>query len=284
MKKKLEPKSLYFAVGALVIGAFLPVLTRSNYHMMVLNRMLISIIVILGLDFITGLADQTNLGVAGIFASGAYSSTLFTRYTNLTPWLGLIVAVIMGILIGRELGYPSLRVRGAYLSLTTIGLGEAMRLLISNTSKFAEDTQDIRNIRSHGIGSCQIQSQKGVRYPLLASTATTFFTAWRTVYSRWGRIFKSLWDNMEAVEMSGVGIAPCEIKAFTAISIFGTVAEAMYAYYMDYINPSTFSLDLSINYVVMLIMGGLGSVVGTTFGSTIVTILLEMLRFLGSYY
>lgn len=111
MKKKLKLKSLHFAVGALAIGAFLPIFIKNDYYMMVLNRVLINIIVVLGLNFITGLTGQMNLGTAGIFALGAYSSALFTRYTNLTPWLGLIAAVIMGILIGRGLGYPSLRVR-----------------------------------------------------------------------------------------------------------------------------------------------------------------------------
>ena len=284
MKKKLKLKSLHFAVGALVIGAFLPIFIKNDYYMMVHNRVLINIIVVLGLNFITGLTGQMNLGTAGIFALGAYSSALFTRYTNLTPWLGLIAAVIMGILIGRGLGYPSLRVRGVYLSLTTIGFGEVVRLLISNTPKFTGGTQGIRNIRPYNIGSYQIQSQKEMYYLFLVFTAIAFFIAWRIAYSKWGRIFKSLRDNVEAVEMSGVDIASCKIKAFTVASIFGTVAGAMYAHYMGYINPSTFNLDLSTNYVVMLMVGGLGSVVGTIFGSAIVTILPEMLRFLGNYY
>ena len=167
MKKKLKLKSLHFAVGALVIGAFLPIFIKNDYYMMVLNRVLINIIVVLGLNFITGLTGQMNLGTAGIFALGAYSSALFTRYTNLTPWLGLIAAVIMGILIGRGLGYPSLRVRGVYLSLTTIGFGEVVRLLISNTPKFTGGTQGIRNIRPYNIGSYQIQSQKEMYYLFL---------------------------------------------------------------------------------------------------------------------
>lgn len=187
-------------------------------------------------------------------------------------------------LIGRGLGYPSLRVRGVYLSLTTIGFGEVVRLLISNTPKFTGGTQGIRNIRPYNIGSYQIQSQKEMYYLFLVFTAIAFFIAWRIAYSKWGRIFKSLRDNVEAVEMSGVDIASCKIKAFTVASIFGTVAGAMYAHYMGYINPSTFNLDLSTNYVVMLMVGGLGSVVGTIFGSAIVTILPEMLRFLGNYY
>ena len=219
MKKKLKLKSLHFAVGALVIGAFLPIFIKNDYYMMVLNRVLINIIVVLGLNFITGLTGQMNLGTAGIFAPNSTGGT-----------------------------------------------------------------QGIRNIRPYNIGSYQIQSQKEMYYLFLVFTAIAFFIAWRIAYSKWGRIFKSLRDNVEAVEMSGVDIASCKIKAFTVASIFGTVAGAMYAHYMGYINPSTFNLDLSTNYVVMLMVGGLGSVVGTIFGSAIVTILPEMLRFLGNYY
>ena len=83
--------------------------------------------------------------------------------------------------------------------------------------------------------------------------------------------------------MSGVDIASCKIKAFTVASIFGTVAGAMYAHYMGYINPSTFNLDLSTNYVVMLMVGGLGSVVGTIFGSAIVTILPENFKLINFF-
>lgn len=282
MKIKLKP--LHYAIAALALAALLPFFITNDYYMMLLNRVLINIIVVLGLNFITGLTGQMNLGTAGIFALGAYSSALFTRYTNLSPWLGLVVAIIMGVLIGRGLGYPSLRVKGVYLSLTTIGFGEVVRLLISNTPKFTGGTQGVRNIRPYNFGSYQFQTQKEMYYLFLVFTAIAFFCAWRIAYSKWGRIFKSLRDNAEAVEMSGVDIASCKIKAFTVASIFGTVAGAMYAHYMGYINPSTFNLDLSTNYVVMLMVGGLGSVTGTIFGSAIVTILPEMLRFLGNYY
>ena len=159
-----------------------------------------------------------------------------------------------------------------------------VRLLISNTPKFTGGTQGIRNIRPYNIGSYQIQSQKEMYYLFLVFTAIAFFYCLAHCLFQVGRIFKSLRDNVEAVEMSGVDIASCKIKAFTVASIFGTVAGAMYAHYMGYINPSTFNLDLSTNYVVMLMVGGLGSVVGTIFGSAIVTILPEMLRFLGNYY
>lgn len=283
MKKKTK-RFITWTVAVIIIALLLPVFIHNDYYLMVMNRVLINIVVVLGLNFITGLTGQMNLGTAGIFALGAYASALFTKYTNLSPWLGLIVAIFMGLLIGRGLGYPSLRVKGVYLSLTTIGFAEVVRLLISNLTGLTGGTQGVRDIKPYSIFGYQFTTQKSMYYLFLAFVVLAFFIAWRIAYSKWGRIFKSLRDNVEAVEMSGVDIASCKIKAFTIAAIFGTVGGAMYAHFMGYINPSTFNLDLSTNYVIMLMVGGLGSVVGNVFGAGIVTILPEVLRFLGDYY
>lgn len=281
---KIKMKPLYAALAMLILGALLPLAIQNDYYMMVLNRVLINIVVVLGLNFITGLTGQMNLGTAGIFALGAYGSAMFVKYTNITPWFGILVAIVIGILIGRGLGYPSLRIKGVYLSLTTIGFSEMVRLFISNTPELTGGTQGLRNIKPYNIGNFEFVTQRQMYYLFLAFVVIAFFIAWRITYSKWGRIFKSLRDNADAVEMSGVDVADCKIKAFTIAAIFGTVGGAMYVHYMGYINPSTFNLDLSTNYVMMLMVGGLGSVVGTIFGAAIVTILPEALRFLGNYY
>ncbi len=285
MKKETKKKvNIILAAVIIIISFVLPLIIKNDYYMMVLNRVLINIVVVLGLNFITGLTGQMNLGTAGIFALGAYSSALFTRYTNLSPWLGLAAAVLIGVIIGRGLGYPSLRIKGVYLSLTTIGFSEVVRLLISNMTKITGGTQGIRDIVPYSIFGYQFKTQNSMYYLFLMFVFLAFFIAWRIAHSKWGRIFKSLRDNVEAVEMSGVDVSSCKIKAFTIASIFGTVGGAMYAHYMGYINPSSFNLDLSTNFVVMLMVGGLGSVIGNLFGAGIVTILPELLRFSGDYY
>lgn len=284
MNRKKKNRTWILAAVILVFIIALPHMLRNDYYMVVINRILINTIVVLGLNFITGLTGQMNLGTAGIYALGAYSSALFVSYTHLSPWLGLAAAILMGLLIGRALGYPSLRIRGVYLSLTTIGFAEVVRLLLANLADFTGGTTGLKSIPCYSIFGFQFNTQIRMYYLFVVMTAFAFFVAWRIVHSKWGRVFKSLRDNIDAVEMTGVDVADMKIKAFTIASVYGTIGGAMYAHFMGYINPSSFTIDLSTNYVIMLMVGGLESVVGCFVGATVVTGLPEVLRFLGDYY
>jgi branched-chain amino acid transport system permease protein len=110
------------------------------------------------------------------------------------------------------------------------------------------------------------------------------FVSFRIVKSKWGRLFKAIRDNVEAVEASGINIASIKIKAFTLATTFGCFGGAMYVFLMGYINPVSFTPDLSANYLVMMMLGGIGSVGGNIVGAVIVTILPELLRFIDTYY
>lgn len=281
---KFTKKQVIWIIALLIALLLVPQIIRNDYIILIFNRIFINSIVVLGLNFITGLTGQMNLGMAGIYALGAYTSALITQNLNVSPWIGLIAAVLIGLIIGRCLGYPSLRVKGVYLSLTTIGFSEVVRMLISNLKNVTGGTQGIKYIKPYSIFGFEFNTQKRMYYLFFVCMLIAIFIAWRIVYSKWGRVFKSLRDNVEAVEMSGVNIAEIKIKAFTACAIFGSVAGAFYAHFMGYINPSTFSIDLSTNFVIMLVIGGLGSVVGNIIGTAIVTVLPELLRFLGDYY
>lgn len=284
MKATKTQKNWIYLLVAAVVVALVPILLQTDYQMMVVNRLLINIVVVLGLNFITGLTGQMNLGTAGIFAIGAYASAIFTQRTGATPWLGLLVSMMFGLLIGLGLGYPSLRVKGVYLSLTTIGFAETIRMLLANLDKLTGGTQGIREIPPYTLFGFAFNTHKRVYFLFVVFAAFAFFFAYRIVNSKWGRVFKSLRDNVEAVEMGGVNIARVKITAFTLAAVFGTVAGSLYAHYMGYINPSSFNTDLSANYVIMLMVGGIGSVFGNIFGAVVVTILPEALRFLGTYY
>ena len=267
-----------------IVMLLVPVFVKNDYYMLVINRLLINIVIVLGLNFITGLTGQMNLGTAGIFALGAYTSALLSKNLGISPWLGMLAAIVMGLLIGVGLGFPSLRIKGVYLSLTTIGFAEVVRLLCSNLNDVTGGTQGLRQIPPFSIFGFKFNTQQSVYYLFLVIALIAFFVACRITYSKWGRVFKSLRDNVEAVEMCGVNISSVKIKAFTLAAVFGSIGGSMYAHYMGYMNPSTFNTDLSANFVIMLMVGGIGSVVGNVVGAVIVTALPEVLRFLGTYY
>ncbi|AEE91942.1 ABC-type transporter, integral membrane subunit [Tepidanaerobacter acetatoxydans Re1] len=278
-----KPKIILLIILAVILVA-LPVIDKNAYHHMLLNQTLINIIVVMGLNFITGLTGQMNLGTAGIYAMGAYSSALLSIKLGVSAWLGIAFALLIGYIIGHALGYPSLRVKGVYLSLTTIGFSEIVRLILTNWANFTGGAQGLQNIPCISLFGFKFDNAFKIYYLYLFITVLLCITAKRLVASKWGRAFKSIKDSAEAAEACGINIADIKIKAFTLATLYGCLGGAMYAHLIGYINPMGFTQDISINYLVMLMIGGIGSVEGNIIGAITVTILPELLRFLKDYY
>lgn len=280
MKKK---KLLAYGI-CLILAVILPHVLGGNYYLSLYGQALINIIIVLGLNFITGLTRNMNLGTAGIMALGAYTSALLSVKLGVSPWLGLAASVVMGFLIGRGLGYPSLRVKGVYLSLTTIAFGEIVRLVLNNTTKITEGAQGVKSIPLYSLFGYQIQRGIPFYYLLLVIMLLLLWVSHRIVNSKWGRAYKAISDNPDAAESLGIDIAKIKVMAFTLAAIYASVGGALYAHLIGYINPQTFTFDMSIRFVIMLMVGGIGLVRGNIFGAIIVTLLPELLRFLGDYY
>ena len=284
MKKKFITPGRIVALAAFIVALILPVFLTNNYQMNLLIQVLINSILVIGLNFITGLTGQMNLGTAGIFAIGAYTSSLVSMKLSTSPWIGLLCAIVMGFLIGAGLGYPSLRVRGVYLSLTTIGFSEIVRILITNLSNVTGGALGISNIPPFTAFGFAFDSNRSVYYLYLAIMLLLTVIAYRIVHSKWGRAFKSIKDNPDAVEAVGLDISSLKIMAFTFAAVYGCIAGSLYAHYIAFINPSAYNLEFSINYVVMLIIGGIGSVPGSIVGAALITLVPEFLRFMENYY
>lgn len=282
MKKKTN--ALIIALAAIVIAAILPLFISNNYHLNLMIQVLINIIIVVGLNFITGLTGQMNLGTAGIFSMGAYTSSLLATKMGLNPWLCLLAAIVMGLVIGVGLGYPSLRVSGVYLALTTIGFSEIVRILMTNLTDLTGGALGVTGIPSFSVFGYQLRSNKDFYYMYLVIAVILIFTAYRIVNSKWGRSFLAVKDNPDAVEAGGVNIANVKILAFTLAAVYSTIAGSLYSHYIGFINPSAYNVEFSINYVVMLVIGGIGSVPGNVLGAIVVTLVPEFLRFMEGYY
>ncbi|MPN04524.1 hypothetical protein SDC9_151765 [bioreactor metagenome] len=121
-------------------------------------------------------------------------------------------------------------------------------------------------------------------YIFLAFVVLATIISLRIIKSRWGRSFKAVRDNILGVESCGINVANVKITAFTLCAVFGCFAGSLYAHLMGYIHPTNFTFDMSVKFLMMLMIGGIGSVPGIIIGSVIVTALPEILRFLGDYY
>lgn len=279
----LTKKPFLSSALALAAMACIPLLGFDNYVLTIFCQALIYSIVVLGLNFITGMTGQMNMGSAGIFALGAYSSALLITKCSLSAWIGLLASLGMGILIGYVLGYPSLRVNGVYLSLTTIGFNEIVRLCLNN-SNFVGASSGIKNISKFKIFGVTIDSPVQNYYFFLFALIVFIVISYRIIHSRYGREFIAIRENIDAVETCGLNLPKIKITAFTISAVYGAVAGALYASFVGYISPTTYTTDLSISFVVMLILGGRGSIVGSILGAFIVAFAPEMLRFMGDYY
>lgn len=276
-------KKILMVLIPLMIAIAMPLIVTDNYFRGIFIMTLIYIIVVLGLNFITGLTGQMNLGTAGIFAMGSYTTALLSTKLGVSPWLTIIGSIIMGLIIGVGLGYPSLRVQGVYLALTTIGFGEIVRILISNF-KFTNGIMGIRDIPAFTIGGFSFDDKLARYYLYLVFVVIMGVVAYRITNSKWGRLFKAIRDNYEAVQAVGVDIAKPKVLAFTLAAIYGCVAGSLYAVHMEFITPSVYTFDLSTTFIVMMMLGGIGSVPGCILGAVVCTILPELLRDFGNWY
>ena len=282
---KISAKNQYLWIGALFIAfAAVPVFIHNNYYITILNQMVINMIVVFGLNFITGLTGQMNLGTAGIYAIGAYTSALLSRNLGISPWLTMMAAIFAGFLLGRGLGYPSLKMKGVYLSLTTLAFSEIVRIFATNLIDITGGTQGLNNIPRFGIGPFMLDSNVKYFYFILLIAVIMCVLSIRIVHSKWGREFRAVKYNPDAIESLGLDIKKIKIRAFTLAAMYGAFGGALYAHFNGYITSLSFTTDLSINYVIILMVGGIGNILGNMIGSIVVTLLPELLRFLGDYY
>lgn len=275
-------------IGGIAVAAFLVVFvlffkSSNTYVQSVMNMLLYNIVIVLGLNYITGLTGQMNLATAGMVAMGAYSYGIMTTSYGWYPWMALVALFAIALAMGLGLGYPSLRLKGFFLSLTTIGFSEVIRLLASNLPNLTGGTMGFSNIVRLPF-FFDMSDKNSYFYMNLIFTVILTLIAFSLVNSKWGRAFKAVRDNAEAAEASGINVATLKIQAFTLASIYAVIGGCMYAGYNTYLNPTTFTVQLSQNYVAMLMIGGLGSVPGNLIGASLVTILPEMLRKFDDYY
>ncbi len=273
---------LIFLILAFAIVAPLIWTTDYWHHLMVLAA--IYAIVALGLNFTLGLTGQLSLAQAAFWGIGAYTSALLTVRHELSFWIGLPAAAAVSALFGILLGFPSFKLSGHYLAMTTIGFGIIVRLVLQNETDLTGGADGIAGIPAPTLLGFDIDDNRKFYYFALGFLILLSIVALRVQHSRAGRAFQAIRENEMAASATGVNINRYKLIAFMFSALYAGIAGSLYAHSAGYISPDTFSFDQSVIFLVMLVLGGSGSVYGTLLGAILITFLPEWLRFLKSYY
>ena len=271
-RKKISVTSLILPVIRLVVAVVLPMIYSTNYYIQLFSQTLINLVAVLGLNVVMGLAGQTNLGTIALVALGSYTSALISQATGSTN------------LVGFMLGYPSLRVSGIFLSLTTMSVAQIVYSLANSMQWLTGGAMGVKDISEPNIFGIEFKTQAQLYYFILVIAILLIIFSVRLTKSKYGRALKAVRDNPEAVESVGLSVTKLKLMAFLIATILGCLAGVFYTWVMQYVAPTTFTTDNGTKFVVMLMRGGIGSTSGMIIGAILVTILPELLRFMGDYY
>ncbi|MDG0815370.1 branched-chain amino acid ABC transporter permease [Bdellovibrio svalbardensis] len=248
------------------------------YIQLIILFITVNCLMSMSLNMVNGYTGQFSLGHAGFMAIGAYfSAYASTKWNFLPPNLTLVSSFIFAIgsglvaaAAGFIVGLPSLRLKGDYLAIVTLGFGEIIRVALLNMD-FLGGPRGYANIPSLG----SFFSSFGFASVWLV---ICFFTIWRVMHSSYGRGFLSVREDEIAAESVGINTTNMKVRAFVLSSFFAGVAGALFAHFTNFINPSSFTFLTSVNAVIMVVLGGMGSMTGSIVAAIFITVLPEALR------
>jgi branched-chain amino acid transport system permease protein len=276
-------RPLLWLLGTIVVLSFFPVFIKATYWLHISVIVGIYIILATGLNMLTGLTGLLSIGHAAFFGIGAYASALLAIKLNLSFWITLPIAGIFTGFAGLLLSLPCLRLKGVYLTITTIGFGQIIYTIFVEWREMTKGPMGLTGVPSPKIGNFVFGSQGVYFYLVLVFAALLVLIAWQIEHSVIGRGMKSVRDDEIAAEVSGVDSAFYKKFAFTFSAVYAGLAGSLYAHYFRFISPDSFGPDFSTMVLMMIIIGGLGSIPGSIIGAVIVAILPEALRDFKSY-
>lgn len=260
-----------------------PVFLRNNYHLMVLNVAALNIIVVIGLNLLMGYAGQISLGHAAFFGLGAYLSAIFTTTFGFHIWPTMIMAMVITGMISYAIGIPTLKLEGHYLVMATLGFNVIVYIVMIQLNAVTGGPSGFAGIPRIQIGEFTFDSDRKIYYLFWTVTLGILLFSLNLIHSRVGRAMAALSHNELAAKCVGIDTQSYKVKIFVISAILGSLAGSLYAHYITFISPGTFSFYYSIQVVTMVMIGGIGSLWGSLFGAILLTILPEILHFVKEY-
>jgi branched-chain amino acid transport system permease protein len=271
----------WFAAFMAFLAAF-PFLFK-NYYVYVANYMAINIIVVVGLNLLVGYTGQISMGHSGFFAIGAFGTVVLISKLNFPFLLALPTAALIAAAFGFLVGLPALRLEGPYLAIATLGFGLTITQVIGKIELFG-GRQGL-HAPELVIGPWHLDTDRDFYYLLMAITVLLVVAARHIVRTKVGRAFISIRDADIAAETVGVNLVLYKTLAFALSAFYAGIGGGLYAFVLRFIEPELFNLFLSVMFLTMAVVGGLGSMMGPVAGAALLSLLdLQLRNILGIPY
>jgi branched-chain amino acid transport system permease protein len=257
--------------------ALVPLLQGNQYWLHVFSVALIGVIVALGLQLLVGMAGILSLGQGAFYGIGAYAAAILAA----TWKLPMLIAVLCGGLIAAATSLllaPIVRLKGSSLAVATLGFSIIVHLVMLNEDWLTGGSIGMMDIPRPTLFGLDVGSERPFYYVCLAFAVLVFLALERLAASRFGRALMAMAQDEEAARASGIAIGLYKAKCFLVAAFVAGVAGALYAYHARYLNPNDFTFQKSIDILIMVVIGGLGSLPGAALGAAIFVLMPEVLR------
>ncbi len=267
---------LFWSVALMLLLVTIPLFT-ANYYIYLLNVIMVHIILAVGLNILVGSTGQISLGHAGFFAIGAYGTALLMAKLQIPFLFAIIIAGFIAAFFGFILGLPALRLEGPYLAIVSLGFGLTIMHIIGGVEVFG-GRMGIKvppldlGIKQLGI-SWILKTDFQKYYLILLTTVVMVVGARNILKTRVGRSFVAIRDSDIAAEVIGVNLTVYKTLAFAVSAFYAGIAGGLFGFVLGFFDPFTFNLILSIIFLVMVVVGGLGTILGAIMGATLITYL-----------
>lgn len=267
----------------LLLALLFPFMGVNNYLLHMANISMMFAILTISLNILSGFTGLMSVGHIAFFGIGAYTAAILTTKAGMPIPVGFIAAGLVSAFFSLLLGLPTMRLRGMYFSVATMAFGEVIYQIIKNWESLTGGTKGIMKIPAIEIFGFSFKSYDKFYYLMLAGLIIIIVLTHNLKNSRTGRAMLAIKANDIAAEAMGVNVTTYKLYAFMISAFFAGIAGAFYVHEIRYVSPDTFASVESASLLAMMVVGGIGSIPGAILGGAALTILPEVMRFIGEW-
>jgi branched-chain amino acid transport system permease protein len=275
----------YMGLGILLLVIiFLPFVITNDYYLGVLVFTALNCLTCIGLCLLMGYAGQISLGHAAFYALGAYATGILTAKLGWSSWMAMGTGVILSAGLAFLVGVPSLRLKGHYLAMATLGFGAIIHIVLIAAVDLTGGPSGVVGIPSLHFFSIELNTDTRFFYFSWSTVIIGLLLALNLIHSRVGRGLRAIHGSEDAAGSSGVNTSVYKIKVFMVSAVYASVAGSLYANYVNYIDPGPFDVMHSVMLLTMVAVGGMHTIWGAITGATVLSLLPEFLSSMSDYF